>query len=357
MSVAHGTSPTSGAYSALAKLLHYLAMDSRLVAQTVFDLERALYLRRAPSRTAVKAAKHVFITGLARSGTTMLLQALYASAAFASLTYANLPFALSPNAWLGISRRYFGDIAPRERAHGDGIIVDSTSPEALDEIFWRALHGSEYIDAHEIRRHRPAPHALESFVDYIRLVLHACAKDRYLSKNNNNVMRIEALTQLFPNSLFLVPFRRPLDHAASLLRQHHRFSNVDTFTLKYMQWLGHYEFGSGHRRLALGPAPTTEAPKSSIDYWLGLWIRVYQHLEEMTHERAVPLRFLAYEELCHDPAVWSRLRELVGVSDPAAPPFRPTVGEPVLTATKDLVARADALYERLRVRARTQLDL
>ena len=38
--------------------------------------------------------EHVFITGLARSGTTILLNALYKSNIFASLTYSDMPFVL-----------------------------------------------------------------------------------------------------------------------------------------------------------------------------------------------------------------------------------------------------------------------
>ena len=42
---------------------------------------------------------HVFVTGMARSGTTILLQALHDTGKFASLTYADMPIVLSPNLW------------------------------------------------------------------------------------------------------------------------------------------------------------------------------------------------------------------------------------------------------------------
>ena len=46
---------------------------------------------------------HVFITGLARAGTTILLNALYKSNLFASLSYSDMPFVLAPNLWSKIS--------------------------------------------------------------------------------------------------------------------------------------------------------------------------------------------------------------------------------------------------------------
>ena len=47
--------------------------------------------------------KHVFVSGLARSGTTILLNALYESDEFASLSYKDMPFVLAPNLWSKLS--------------------------------------------------------------------------------------------------------------------------------------------------------------------------------------------------------------------------------------------------------------
>ena len=73
---------------------------------------------------------HVFITGLARAGTTILLNALYKSNVFASLSYSDMPFVLAPNIWSKISFNK-KDLEPKERAHGDGIKVSKQSPEAF----------------------------------------------------------------------------------------------------------------------------------------------------------------------------------------------------------------------------------
>ena len=77
---------------------------------------------------------HVFVTGMARSGTTVLLNAIYESNSFASLTYQDMPFILSPNLWSKINKDGF-EIKKQERAHGDGISKNTSSPEAFEEVF------------------------------------------------------------------------------------------------------------------------------------------------------------------------------------------------------------------------------
>ena len=85
---------------------------------------------------------NVFITGLARSGTTILLNSLYKSNSFASLTYLDMPFVLAPNLWSKISsKKIFIDV--KERAHEDGIKLSIESPEAFEEVFWKTFSESD----------------------------------------------------------------------------------------------------------------------------------------------------------------------------------------------------------------------
>ena len=43
---------------------------------------------------------------------------------------------------------------------------------------------------------------------------------RYISKNNLNIARLGYLLRLFPDARIVIPFRDPIQHAASLLKQH-----------------------------------------------------------------------------------------------------------------------------------------
>ena len=128
-------------YSPLDKVLHRLALGSPARAEILHDLERGAYLRSSPDDDG----RHVFVTGLARAGTPILMREIYRSGAFGSLTYADMPFVLAPNLWNRLSAK--GRTAgPRvERAHGDGIEVDFNSPEALDEVYWRVFSRDNYI--------------------------------------------------------------------------------------------------------------------------------------------------------------------------------------------------------------------
>ena len=111
-------------------------------------------------------------------------------------------------------------------------------------------------------RIRPTTSIFAGYRDFIRLVLRRTGKTRYLSKNNNHLLRLESLAKAFPDSVILIPIRDPRDHALSLLNQHKRFLDSDAFTRDYMGWLGHHEFGATHRPIAWDGAIAAGDPQS-----------------------------------------------------------------------------------------------
>ena len=145
---------------------------------------------------------HVFVSGLARSGTTILLNAIHESNEFASLSYKDMPFILAPNLWSKLSFKKNIDLV--ERAHGDGIRVSVESPEAFEEVFWMTF------DEYDMDMK-----SLKIMCNKIRNI-----KRKYLSKNNQNIRRLELISKIFPHSKILIPFRNPIQHSYSLLSQH-----------------------------------------------------------------------------------------------------------------------------------------
>lgn len=291
-------------YSALDRLLHRLALGP--LAEMFHDIERRRFLGTAP----LDSGKHVFVAGLARAGTTILMREIHGTGVFGSLTYADMPFVLAPNLWAGRSGRGRKAGARSERAHGDGIEVDVTSPEALDEVYWRVFDGKAYIRSDHLIPHRPDPDTMSGYRDLIRLVLRRTGKTRYLSKNNNHILRLASLARAFPGSDVLVPIRDPLQHARSLLEQHRRFSDADAFTRAYMTWLVHHEFGATHRQFRFG-GPVTGDPMT-IDYWLRLWIAV--HAAVLAVEETLPnIRFVPTEAISHDPTLWRLIARRIEV--------------------------------------------
>ena len=178
-----GAATTSSGYSATDRFLHRLALGP--LAEMLHDIERARFLKSSPEDDG----RHVFVTGLARAGTTILMREIHRTGAFGSLTYADMPFVLAPNLWAQISRKGQKPGVRAERAHGDGIEVDTQSPEALDEVYWRVFDGGSYIAADGLTPYAPEEDKIDGYRDLMRLVMRRTGTGRYVSKNNNNTSR------------------------------------------------------------------------------------------------------------------------------------------------------------------------
>ena len=81
-------------YNVLERIFHDLVLGNNFIKKSFFELEKKIFL---PKKLNFDQEKHVFITGLPRSGTTVLLNYVYSSEEFESLTYSNMPLILSPN--------------------------------------------------------------------------------------------------------------------------------------------------------------------------------------------------------------------------------------------------------------------
>ena len=83
-------------YGLLSRLLHRLALGVPAIAEASFDAEQALLGRQS---IPAHGGRHVFVAGLARSGTTVLMRSLFETGEFCSLTYRDMPFVLAPGLW------------------------------------------------------------------------------------------------------------------------------------------------------------------------------------------------------------------------------------------------------------------
>ena len=287
----------------------------------------------------------VYVTGLARSGTTVLLEALYASRAFTTLTFRAMPFATAPQLWSKISSnmRHAGE--PRERAHGDRMSIGFDSPEAFEEPFWSMLTEERFIHVDGLDVHNVNDAGLADYRCYIANILLASkVRDaRYLSKNNNHVLRIDCLLRAFPDAHILVPFRRPWDHAESLLRQHRRFSEMhakDGTTLSYMNWLGHFEFGANFKPFKVGRDiyPRDADEIDTADYWLRYWTCVYRYLLTKYEKKVV---FFDYDRFCREPLrTLKRLAATIDLESGQLTSYAANVQEQTIYPDTDLASRA-----------------
>ncbi len=340
-------------YSPLSRALHRLALARPGQVEMQFDLERAT----APLPPAgAEEGRHVFVAGLARAGTTALTRAIHASGAFASLTYRDMPFVAAPNLWARLAGRSRREMVRTERAHGDGVLVDYDSPEALEEPFWRAFCGDAYIHPQALLPHPVDSDTRENYRAFVSHVLARYGRSRYLAKNNNSLLRLGSLLQTFPNAVVLLPFRDPAAQSRSLHRQHARFAaSPDPFVRDYMTWLVHHEFGPDYRPYIVDGERPGGSPQD-VEHWLAVWISVYRHLltaAQAGGEAVVPV---AYEDLCAaDGVVWRALCRRIGM-EPESPAFTAAAAQP-LAGEPGLLHEARSLYDLLRHLSLQRLDL
>jgi len=342
-------------YNFISRLLHHAALQSKAIAEISFDIENAIIKKKG----RFFPGNHVFISGLARSGTTILMRYLYETGYFKSLTYLDMPFILMPNIWKQISYRK-ASLEYKERAHKDGIMIGFDSPEALEEVFWRVFCGKDYILQDRLQLHRVGDNILEKFRDYVNNILissDTANQTRYLSKNNNHVLRLGYLQKIMPGSHIIMPFREPLQHSNSLLNQHIHFSKMqkeDKFSLDYMNWLGHFEFGLNQKSFFLGDGAIFREmgnyAKTDINFWLLNWKNYYQYVNQ---HHIANIIFFNYDKFCVDPASeLSMLFNKLNVTSPPvqAEPFKPPV-KIIKGFDKKLLEECGAIYKMLEIKS------
>lgn len=307
---------------ALVQASRHLASLLRVVGALEDDFH-------AEKLKSIRIETPVFVTGLARSGTTMMLTLLAQAEGVATHRYRDFPFLFAPISWSWFQDRMgTGAGEARERAHRDRIRITKESAEAFEEPLWQSF----FPWVHDAARcHLLGPDtrhaAFEScFASHLRKILLLRGGRRYVSKGNYNVARIGYLARLFPDARFVVPVRAPLAHVHSLARQHElfcRYAAQDRRVPAYLEAAGHYEFGPQRRPINLEPARIGEiesAWRAGDDYrgYARQWTQVYAHVDRLRRDPALAGRLLVlrYEDACERPqALHRELLEFCGLSD------------------------------------------
>ncbi len=264
----------------------------------------------------VEIDRPVFIAGLARSGSTILLECLAEHPHATTHRYRDYPGVMAPVAWSKLTDRLLAGREVRaERAHADGIEVTPESPEAIEEMIWTAffpgLHDPATSNVLDGATDNPAFAGF--YRDHVRKLLWLRAGRRYVSKGNYNLTRLAYLQKLFPDARLVVPVREPLWHVASLMKQHALFSAAEErhpAALRYMQRVGHFEFGLDRRPVNTGNGTATaeiqelwragREVQGVARYWAELHRFLLDQIEGSPALRAATL-ILRYEDLCRSP--------------------------------------------------------
>lgn len=335
-------------YSRISRGLHYLALGQPTIAEAILDLEINTFGR---DLSDVTKEHHVFVSGIARSGTTILTRSLYDTGQFSSLTYRDMPFVLAPNYWSKVSKLFSKTMAETERIHGDGIYVSYDSPEALEEVFWRILVGADYIEQSTLALHRVDSVLIHKYRKYVAAIVYRYGAKRYLAKNNNNILRIQSIIEAFPNSVILVPFRNPLQQSISLLNQHKRLLDLqqqEPFITSYMNWLAHHEFGQGHKSFKLTNSSGGDHDPLTVEYWLDQWLTSYSYLLACYNKFSRHIIFVCYEQLCDgSEIVWESLLHKLEISSRRRPDFRLRKSSAQRNCNYSNLVAAQNIYDRL----------
>ncbi|MFW6158357.1 MAG: sulfotransferase family protein [Planctomycetota bacterium] len=274
------------------------ALEAKLLAQTL---------------DGHRVDRPIYIAGLARAGSTVLLELLAAGHQTATHRYRDFPFVHLPVWWnVFIDRASGGPAGPVERFHQDRIQVTADSPAAMEEPVWMSFFPS----CHDPRRSNlltaETEHPLfEPFYRrHVQKILHVRGGTRYLAKNNYNLSRLGYLVRLFPDARVLIPARDPVGHVASSIRQHRIFSEkqrADRRVRDYLRRAGHFEFGLDRRPINVGDSDAvreithlwTEGrePTGWARYWAMLYGFVADLLERDSAVRRTSL-VVHYDDLC-----------------------------------------------------------
>jgi len=268
-------------YTIIDKFLHYVFIGNKNVAKFLFKTE---LLIRKNEIGSFEEDKNVYVSGLARAGTTALMQYLGQLENFRSISYRNLPFLFMPKTGLKI---FSSDHErSKERFHKDGLQHSLSSYEALEEPFWRNFMGEKYIFESSLNQHSIDQEVYSRYRKFRKLI----AGERiYLAKNNNHLLRAKSLIELDgekgSSTRTVIPFRNPVDHAKSLLKQHVLLSEEqdgDEFVRDYMDFLVHHEFGRGTKIQIFENGFQTKLhfEQNNINYWLEVWYSYYKSVKQ-----------------------------------------------------------------------------
>lgn len=260
-----------------------------------------------------------YISGLARAGTTILLEIVASHPAVVTHQYRDYPFIHTPYWWNWLLRYMEkGSNEPVERAHGDGILITPASPEAMEEVLWMHFfpdahrpHVSNVLDAQTSR-----PEFEQFYRDHVAKLLLVRGGTRYASKGNYNVTRLAYLQKIFPDARFVLPVREPSAHVASLIKQHrlfHEKTGDKPQAREHLRRVGHYEFGPDRTPINAGDdAAVAEVlalwdEGQEVRGWARYWAHIYSFVADQfaandsLRDACLVVR---YEDLCGQPREW-----------------------------------------------------
>ncbi len=290
-------------------LFAWASRSLRPTLQILGDLE---YRAGADRLEACEIRMPVFLCGLPRSGSTILLECLARAPEVATNRYRDFPFPWIPLTWSRFQDRFGHSRPPAERILGDGIEITRESPEAMEEPLWETVLPNLHHPrrGHVLDPELASPELERALQQHMRKILWLRGGSRYVSKGHYNSTRIAWLAHRFPDARFIVPVRHPAVQVASLAATHQRLldeADANGRIGNMLRAAGHYEFGPHRAPVNVQPygAGIDEpADTGAAGFYAGQWAAVYHHLWTVAAQPALGDRilFVRHEALCARPA-------------------------------------------------------
>lgn len=258
----------------------------------------------------------IYITALARAGTTIFLEMLSKHLDVGNHRYLHMVNPFIPHWIQKIANATPIFKKPVKRLHKDRIVVTRKSPEAVEEIFWQFyfedIHNEETSNI--LNSNTENPEFEEFYKEHIKKLLINQNATRYFVKNNYNISRMEYLQKIFPDAKFLLVIRNPINHIASYMKQHRIFNEMERENKKLLLWtkiIGHREFGSARLCINLNNTKKIERirelwkdEKTQVKGYATYWKSIYEYvtvLLQRNKKLAYATLIIRYEDLCDNP--------------------------------------------------------
>jgi len=257
--------------------------------------------------------KPVYVNALPRSGTTIISEILSQHHDTCHHQYGDFPNVFTPywKRWLK-QRNPVKSEQYTERSHGDRIMVNQQSIDAFEEVIWQAffknIHQQNRCQIPDPWQHPPF---IDFYTDHIKKMILVTGQTRYICKNNYNINRMLQILDLFPDAKFIIPIRHPINHVASMLKQHNKFLQAGKHNPDIDRQLaasGHFEFGRLRELISFGDQVSEQNVLNHFEdlmgwarYWAYYYKQVHQLINSNLQLQSSVLMF-RYEDLCFDTA-------------------------------------------------------
>jgi hypothetical protein len=266
---------------------------------------------------AKRVDRPIYVTGMARAGTTVTLEMLSNHPDIASHRYLHMVMPYAPHWFQDFADATPIMLSPTERVHQDELMVNRNSPEAVEEIFWQRYFPdtTDELRTNMLTAKTSRPYFERFYREHINKLVYNQHAKRYLAKNNYNISRLEYILKMFPDAKFLLVIRNPFTHIASLAKQDVILGRLEARDPRLMDWtkvIGHREFGSAKFCINVDNTETVRRIRSLwkskthyVEGWALYWSAIYASaFERLKNSKRLSNATLMvkYEDLCMNPA-------------------------------------------------------